>query len=339
MRHIGRILTAALICATASARADDFYAGKTITLSTHSAPGGQYDGYLRLLTRFYGKFIPGNPSFLVLNQVGAGGLLAANHAAQNAPRDGTFLTLVANGLLLFQGIGQPGLRASLGDFQWVGNFSNSNGVTVAWAPAGVRTIEEARRKELIIGSSGAGSVSALLPAAHNALAGAKFKVVQGYEGAAAMNLAIRRGELQGRSGSTWKDFLADFPQETADGTLAPLTQTGRAREPALADVPLFSEVVGDDPNKIAAALFVGDALTQNRSLAAPPGTPDAAVAMLRAAFEKTMADPEFKAQAKRAGLELSPTSGETVEKTVKAVLDAPASVRDTARAALAVGRD
>jgi tripartite-type tricarboxylate transporter receptor subunit TctC len=330
---------AALACLASASRADDFFAGKTITVSTHSASGGQYDRYLRTLQRFFGKYVPGNPSIVVFNQVGAGGLLAVNHAAQNAPRDGTFLTLVANGLLLFQGIGQPGLRASLGDFKWVGNFSASNGVTVAWATAGVRDIADARKKELVIGSSGAGSVSALLPAAHNALAGTRFTVVQGYEGAAAMNLAIRRGELQGRSGSTWSDFISDFPRETADGTLIPLTQTGQARESRLPNVPLLSEVVGDDPNKIAAARFVGDALTQNRSLAAPPGTPDATIAILRAAFERTIADPEFQAAAELGGLELSPTTGETVEKAVRAVVDAPASVRDTARAALAVQRD
>ncbi len=343
MQTLGRLLgaavaSAALACAQ-TARAQEYYAGKTITISTHSAPGGQYDGYLRLLQRFLGKNIPGAPAILVMNQVGAGGLLAVNHAATNAPRDGAFLTLVANGLLLFQGIGQPGLRVSLGDFRWIGNFSNSNGMTVAWAGAGVRTIEDARRHSLIIGSSGAGSVSALLPAAHNALAGTQFKVVQGYEGAAAMNLAIRRGEIQGRSGSTWKDFQADFPVETANGTLIPLTQTGAAREAALPDVPLLSEVVGRDERKIAAARFVGDALTQNRSLAAPPGVPDSVVAILRAAFEKTIADPEFQAQAKISGLELSPTTGETVEKTVKAVLNAPDSVRETARAALELKRE
>lgn len=334
-RRLAAALAAIIATAGNAARADDFFAGKTITISTHSAPGGQYDGYLRLLQRFLGKYIPGNPAILVMNQVGAGGLLAVNHAAANAPRDGTFLTLVANGLLLFQGVGQPGLRVSLGDFRWIGNFSNSNGITVAWSAAGVKTIDDARAKPLIIGSSGAGSISALLPAAHNALAGTKFHVVQGYEGAGAMNLAIRRGEIQGRSGSTWKDFQADFPEETRDGRLIPLTQTGRAREPALAGVPLLSEVVGADPEKIAAANFVGDALTQNRSLAAPPGVPDATLAILRNAFTRTLADPDFIDGAKRAGLELSPTSGETVDKVVHAVLDAPAAVRERARAALA----
>ena len=324
-----------LICAPLSpSRAQDFFAGKTITITTHSAAGGQYDGYLRLLARYIGKYIPGNPNIAVLNQVGAGGLLAVNHALTLAPRDGTFLTLVANGLLLFQGVGQPGLRGSLGDLNWIGNFSAANAITVVSASAGVRTIEDVRRKEIVIGSSGAGSISALLPAAHNALAGAKFRVVQGYEGSAAMNLAIRRGELHGRSGSTWKEYQADFPQETRDGTLLALTQTGEAREADLPDTPLLTEIVGDDPGKLAAARFVSEALTQNRALAAPPDVPAEIVAVLRAAFEKSIAEPEFLANAKRAGLEIAPTTGEYVTKVVKDVLAAPAETRALAKAAV-----
>jgi tripartite-type tricarboxylate transporter receptor subunit TctC len=315
------------------ALADDFYAGKTITISTHGGVGGEYDGYLRLLQRFLGKYIPGNPNIVVINQVGAGGLLAINYAAKIAPQDGTHLVMAANGLLLFQAVGMPGLQVSLGDFKWIGNFSASNSITVVWHTAGVRTIEEARQKEVIIGSSGAGSISALLPAAHNALAGTKFKVLLGYEGAAKMNIAIRQGELQGRSGSTWSAYLTDFP-EIKEGLLIPLSQAGTVRDPRLPDVPLLTEIVGNDPNKQAAAELVSLSLTQNRSVAAPPGVPDDRVELLRTAFDKVMHDRQFLAEAQLSGLDIEPTTGAAVQQTVREVLSMPKDVIETTRAAL-----
>ncbi len=309
------------------AQADDPFAGKTIIITTHSAPGGQYDAYCRVLARFYGKYIPGNPAIQVLNRVGAGGLLAVNNA-MTAPRDGTLLTLVANGLVLFQGIGMSGLRASLEEFNWIGNFNASNGVTVVMADAGVKTIEEARTKEVIIGSSGAGSISALLPTAYNAFAGTKFRVVQGYEGAAHMNLSMRRGEIQGRSGAPWLELQSDFPEESREGRLIPLSQIGTVRDPMLPNVPLLTEIAVGDERNLAAARFVSDSLTQTRSLAAPPGVPAEVVAILRTAFQNVLRDTEYVAQVHQAGLELNPTTGEHVQATIQSVLKSPASLRE-----------
>lgn len=319
---------------SAGARAEDFFAGKTITLTTHSAPGGQYDAYSRLMARFIGKYIPGNPSVVVVNRVGAGGLIAVNQAAGSAPRDGTFLTLVANGLVLSQGIGAPGLRASLDELNWIGNFSSANGITLVSTSAGVKNIDDVRGKEVTIGSSGAGSISALLPAAHNAFAGAKFKVVQGYEGSAQMNLAIRRGEIHGRSGGAWSELQAEFPEEVRAGSVLPLTQTGKTRDPGLPNVPLLTEIARGDERNLAGARFVSEALSQPRSLAAPPGVPAEIVAVLRAAFQKAIADPEFLDQARRAHLEITPVTGEEVQKSVRAALGTPAAIRDYVKTAL-----
>lgn len=316
-----------------SAHAEDHFAGKTIVITTHSAPGGQYDAYSRVLARFYGKYIPGNPAMQVLNRVGAGGLLAVNNAA-TGPRDGTLLTLVANGLVLFQGLSMPGLRAALEDFNWIGNFNASNGVTVVMADAGVKTVAEARLKEVIIGSSGAGSISALLPAAHNAFAGTKFRVVQGYEGAAHMNLSMRRGEIQGRSGAPWLELQSDFPEESRNGRLIPLSQIGSIRDPLLPDVPLLTEIAVGDERNLAGARFVTDSLTQTRSLAAPPGVPADVVATLRTAFQQVLRDTEFVSQVHQAGLELNPTTGEHVQATIASVLKSPTALRDYVKSKL-----
>src|SRR5436309_45838 len=124
----------ALAC-TAPARAADFFAGKTITISTYGAPGDSYDVYMRLLSRHYGRHIPGNPRFTPVNQTGAGGLVAINHAGMVAPQDGTFITVASQGLLIFEATGQKGLQTSISNFNWLGSFTQSNNVTVTWRRA------------------------------------------------------------------------------------------------------------------------------------------------------------------------------------------------------------
>jgi tripartite-type tricarboxylate transporter receptor subunit TctC len=311
--------------------AQDFYAGKTITFSTHTGPGGEYDAYLRLMSQFMGKYIPGNPSILVMNQPGAGGLLAVNYAAKRASQDGTFGTLVSNGLLLFQALGQPGLEVSLGDFKWIGNFSAANGITVAMDTSGVKTIEDAKQRPVVIGSTGAGSISGLLPMVYNALVGTQFKVVYGYEGTSQMVLAMRRGEIQGRSGAPWHDYLSEFADEIKQGKLVALSQIGTARDPRLPDAPLLTELVKGDPQKEAAARFITIALAQTRSLAFPPGVPEDRVAVLRKAFDQLIRDPEFIATAQKAGIDLDPVSGAEVQAAVAEVMSTPKATSEKVR--------
>src|SRR5262249_1376906 len=133
-------LTVAAFGQAVPASADDFYAGKTISMSTHTAPRGGYDTYLRLLPRHFPRHIPGRPSLMGVSLPGAGGLLALNHAGRVAPQDGTFLTLVSQGLLVHEVTGQPGLQVSVRDFQWIGNLSQSNIVTVTWHTSGIAAI-------------------------------------------------------------------------------------------------------------------------------------------------------------------------------------------------------
>src|SRR5207248_612569 len=143
------------------APAQDFYAGRTISLSTHSTAGAGYDAYLRLLSRHMGKYIPGRPSFVVLNQPGAGGLLAANYAGKIAPQDGTFLTIVSQGLLVLEATGERGLQTSLGAFQWLGNFSQSNNVTVTWATSNIKTLQDTKARDVTVGATGVGSATVI----------------------------------------------------------------------------------------------------------------------------------------------------------------------------------
>src|SRR5215470_7346082 len=182
---IGLVLAPAL-----DARAQDFYVGKTISMSTHSTAGAGYDTYLRLLARHMGKYIPGRPNLVVINQPGAGGLTALNYAARAAPQDGTFLTLVSQGLLVIEATGGKGLQTSLGSFKWLGNLSQSNNITVTWVTSNVRTIQDAMAREVTLGATGAGSATVVGPTLYNSLLGTRFKIIQGYSGSGHINLTM-----------------------------------------------------------------------------------------------------------------------------------------------------
>lgn len=334
-RYVVTIATLAMLAAgTPIAQAQDFYAGKMISLSTHSAAGGGYDTYLRLLARHMGKHIPGQPTFVVVNQPGAGGLTAVNYAARVAPQDGTFLTLVSQGLLVVEATGGRGLQVSLGTFKWLGNFSQSNNVTVTWVTSNIRTLEDAKKREVTVGGTGAGSATTVGPTLYNSLLGTRFKIIQGYSGSGQIHLAMQRGELDGHGNSTWTSMKAALGQEFRDGKVNVLIQTGLRKEPDLPDVPLLSDLVAGDSRKEAVARFISLAVSVARPLAAPPGVPDERVALLRHAFEATMKDSEFLAEANKLQADIEPMSGQETQAAIEAVLGTPKSVIAEVQAAL-----
>lgn len=316
-----------LILSTSSV-ASDFYAGKTITMSTHTAPGGGYDTLLRLLSRHYGRHIPGEPTMIVVNQPGAGGLLSLNYAAKRAPQDGTWLALVSQGLILHEALGRPGLDASLTAFHWVGNLNTSNNVTATWHLSKVKTIEDAKLREVAVGSTGAGAITSIVPAVLNRILGTKFKIIYGYPGGAAQDVAMERGELDGRSVNTWDSYKSLRPDAVKNGQLHVLVQIAMKKEPDLPDVPLLVDLVKGDPAKERIARFLSQGMSTSRPLAAPPGVTTEHVTTLRRAFDATMKDPQFLSDAAKIGTEISPLSGEEVQQIIEEVVNAPAEVRN-----------
>lgn len=325
-RWAGIVTTLWLVFATPHAMAAEFYAGKTISISTHAAPGGGYDTYLRAFAAHFGKHIAGSPSVIVVNQPGAGGLTAINYAGRIAPRDGTFLTLANEGILFAQATGGQGLRVSLDDFQWIGNFVHSNVLIVTWYKSPVKTFADARQREATLGTTGVGAESDLLPLLVNALTGTKFKLIRGYEGAAQMNAAMERGELDGRGANMWASYKAINPNELRDHKFNLIIQLGERKEPDLQNVPLLADVIRGDARKESISRFVSLASENARPVAAPPGTPAGRVTQLRRAFDATMRDPEFLADARRLRLEITPVSGEDVQKSVHQVLSTPKDI-------------
>ena len=316
------------------ASAADFFAGKTITISTYGAPGDSYDVYMRLLARHYGKHIPGNPRFTAINQTGAGGLVAMNHAAMVAPQDGTFLTVASQGLLIFEATGQQGLKTSIGNFNWLGSFTQSNNVTVTWHTSRAKTIQDAMAHEVVVGASGAAGGSVIGPAIYNAVLGTKFKVVYGYQGGAHIDLAMKRGEVEGRGNNTWAGYKATMPNEIRDGMLNVLIQTGLHKDRDLPHVPLFLDLVRGDPAREPIAAFMSKAVAIARPVAAPPRVPAERVEILRRAFDATMTDPIFRAEAGRLNAEIDPLTGEQVQDIVTQVLATPRPVMSQIRSML-----
>jgi tripartite-type tricarboxylate transporter receptor subunit TctC len=326
---------AAAFCSLASraATAEDFFAGKTISLSTHSEAGGGYDGYLRLLSRHMGEHIAGRPGFVVVNQPGAGGRLALNNAGK-APQDGTFLTLVAQSVLTMGATSGADMQNSLGAFKWLGNFNQSNNVTVTWAASNVRALRDAMAREVVLGATGAGTASELGPALYNSLLGTRFKVMVGYGGGDAIDAAMQRGEIDGRANSIWASIKMTLHDEIRAGKVNVLIQMGLRKEPELPEVPLLSDLVTGDPKKEAIAKFMSLAVSTARPFAAPPGVPDDRIVVLRRAFDATMKDPEFLADARKLRLEIDPMNGEETQTVIAGILATPKPVLADVQAAL-----
>jgi tripartite-type tricarboxylate transporter receptor subunit TctC len=338
MKPVTSTLTVVMMVVAAAsshhALAQEFFAGKTISLSTHSSPGAGYDVYLRLLSRHMGKHIAGRPNFVVLNQPGAGGLTAVNYAARIAPQDGTFLTIVSQGLLVIEATGGRGLQTSLGTFKWLGNFSQSNNVTVTWAGSNVKTLADAKLRDVTVGATGAGSASVIGPTLYNSLLGTRFKIIQGYNGSGQIHLAMQRGELDGQATSTWTSIKTTLNAEFRNGKLNVLIQMGLRKEPELPGVPLLSDLVAGDPRKESVARFMSLAVAVARPFAAPPGVPEDRVTSLRRAFDATIKDPEFIAEARKLNSDIDPMTGEETQSAISSILGTPKSVIAEVQAAL-----
>ena len=336
------IITLALAAITASsiapnaARADaveDFYKGKQMRFIIRSDPGGSYDLYSRMIGRHIVKYIPGNPTILPVNMPGGGGLLAINHIAQVAPKDGTILTIPSLGLPMYQAIDFFGdkLKADMGKFNWVGNVTDSNPVLVTWHASKVKTLDDAKKQVAFLGTTGAGSISAQLPAVYNNLLGTKFKVIYGYGGDDA--IAMERGEVDGRATNTWSSYKSTRPDWVKNKRLNYLLQIGLKKEPELPDVPLLMDLATNEEQRQIFTFF-STVVAITRPVATSPEVPAERVAALRKAFMATMKDANFLADAAKQQADVSPMPGEDVQRLTQALLDTPPDLLERVRAAM-----
>jgi tripartite-type tricarboxylate transporter receptor subunit TctC len=332
-------LAAALaLFASAPAGADpvaDFYRGKQIKFIIRAGVGGTYDLYARLLGRYMVRHIPGNPTVLPVNMSGGGGIKAAMYVAEIAPRDGTILTIVGQGLAADQALGlNPSFQADLRAFNWVGNLSSAGQVVVAWHTAPVKTLAQAMQREMVLGTTGAGSVSVQLAAVLNNVTGTRFKLVIGYPDGNDVNLAMERGEVEGRSSSPWPSFAAARPHYVRDKLIVPLLQGGLQKEPELPDVPLLRELART-PDQQVIYDFMTRAGAIGRPVATTPGVPADRLAALREAFDETLRDPDFIAEAANERLEIRAMDGATLAELIRSVIETPAEAREKVKLAIA----
>jgi tripartite-type tricarboxylate transporter receptor subunit TctC len=312
----------------------DFYKGKQIRFIVRTTVGGDYDEYSRLFARFLGKHIPGNPSVIVFNMPGGGGITAANYMAHVAPKDGTVIGIVSQGLAVDQALHMsPQLKADLRTFNWIANIVHSNQLLVVWNTSPTKTIEDAKQRETTIGTTGAGSASVQYPSFYNSVIGTKFKIVFGYPGGQQIDLAMERGEVEGRGTNPYSGWMASKPTWIPEKKIIPLIQAGLEKEPALPDVPLILDQKvkpGDEP----LLKFMARGAAVGRPLATTPGVPAERVAALRAAFEATIKDPDFIAAAKNEHMDIQPQSAEQLTDIINGLLNAPEDVRERMKIAL-----
>ena len=330
------MLLAAASAAPAAAAEDamaDFYRGKTVTLVIGTGPGGAYDIHGRLLARHLAPHIPGAPKLVVQNIPGAGSVQAANYVYGIAPQDGTVLGNVLNTLPIVQLLGQVKLQFAVAQLQWIGNMTEEINVVTVWHGADANSLEDAKRRELLIGSTAPGSLGAMLPKVVNLVLGTKFSVVTGYNDAVEIDHAMELGEVQGRAGETWYGAKGVYGAWYREGKIRILLQIGRHKAPDLRDVPLLADVVADGDRRRIAELFTAPSIIGKPTIVGPR-VPAAQVAALRRAYAETMQDPEFRADAARLGVPLEPVSGPDLAALVTRLAATPEAVLATVRKAV-----
>lgn len=313
---------------------EEFYRGKQISLVIGTSPGGDYDLRGRMLARYMGKYIPGNPTIVPRNMPAGVGLQAANWLFSVAPKDGTSLHMVMQNMPMHQVLGGQGVQFDTAKFNWIGNTTNSPNTVATWHTTGVRTVEDARRKEVILGAPGTATSSVYYPMVMNALLGTKFKIIAGYPGGNDVNLAMERGEVGGRGSNSWASWVSTKPDWLKENKVHMLVQVGLSRHRDMPNVPLLSELATNEDDR-AVLKFMSADTAFSRALATTPDTPPDRVNALRRAFDSAMKDAELLAESAKAQRDLSADRGEEVQKIVVELINTPPAVIERTKAILA----
>jgi tripartite-type tricarboxylate transporter receptor subunit TctC len=312
---------------------EDFYKGKTVSIITSTGVGGAFDLTARALAKHMPRYIPGQPAMIVRNMPGGGHVLATNFMYTQAAKDGTVLATVNNSIPLHQVLDGRGVRFDAGKFNWLGSTGGSNLFTWAWHSAGFKTIDDVMRRELVTGATGAGSGTFIYPNAMNMVLGTRHKIVMGYASSAELDLAMERGEVAARGGASLAGMIQEHADWLRDKKLVPLVQVGTEREKEYPDIPLMQELA-KTPEQRQVLTLVSSPPSLGRPFLTTPDTPAERVAALRKAFDATMTDAAFLAEAKQLGLEMQPMSAEAVAAIVLATINAPSDVVAKAKAAI-----
>jgi tripartite-type tricarboxylate transporter receptor subunit TctC len=299
-----------------------FYKGKTVRLMVGFSAGGEYDLQARLVARHLARHIPGVPTIIAENMLGAGGLTMANYLYNVAAQDGTALGAMTNTLQLQQASQLPGVNYDALQFKWLGALSPTVETLAVWRSSKVRSIEQARKEEVVIGAVGRGGITYTFPAMLNEFAGTKFKIINGYPGGNDVNLAMQRGEVEGRN-NTLSSWRATKPEWLANGDLHILVYGGTTDQ--LPGVPSAEDLAqGADEKAVITFLMSGARI--GRPIAAAPKTPPDRTAILRTAFDRLATDPEFLKEAAALKVDVHIVPGQEIQSIIQRALAASPDV-------------
>jgi tripartite-type tricarboxylate transporter receptor subunit TctC len=321
------ILGSAAPCVAQSNPVAEFYRGKTVNLFIGVGVGGEYDLQARLVAKYIGRHIPGNPNVVPQNMTGASGLKMLNFLYNQAPRDGTSIGMIQNGFPAAQAIGRPGIQFDASQLRWLGTIAPVVETMAIWHTAGIESIDDAQKKEIIVGATARGGITYTYPALMNELLGTKFKIVTGYTGGNEINIAMERGEVQGRNNS-WSSWKVTKKAWLKEKKLHVIAQAGAKANDL--NAPAIEQLVKNQADRQLVDLIMSGAAL-GRPMTTTPGVPEERLRALRAAFLATMKDPEFVAETAKLNIEIDPVAGEAMQTIVANVLATPKPVAERAK--------
>lgn len=313
--------------ALAQAPVEAFYKGRDIQVVIGAGVGGSYGLYAQVAARHLRKHIPGQPNLILQSMPGAGGNVALNYSYNVAPKDGTVMHLV-HAEVLFETLLTAGVKFDAQGYQYIGRLADADAIVLASKASGVRSLDDARKRQATFGATGFANVYALSAMMLNRTTGTRFRIIAGYKGSAEISVALLRGEVDS-TGLTVSTAHNNYGQQLKVGDLAPVYAVASKRLAAYPDVPAMTEF-GDVADKILVAIYASTA-TIGRSLAFPPGVPADRLAALRAAFVRMLEDAEFKADLAKSNSPIDPMTGEALGAYVAQVMKAPPADIEAAR--------
>ncbi|MDH7795203.1 MULTISPECIES: tripartite tricarboxylate transporter substrate-binding protein [unclassified Beijerinckia] len=315
------VALAALAPVTVAAQTlEAFYKGKDIKVLIGAGVGGTYGLYAQLAARHMRQYVPGQPVIILQAMPGAGGIVALNYSANAAPKDGSMMHLV-HAEVLFETLMKPDSKFNARTFQYIGRFADADSIGLVSRQSGIRSLDQVRQREITMGSTGRDTAFALGPLMLNRFGGTKFKVIAGYKGTADIHIAMQRGEVDGAA-VTLANAQTIQGAALKSGELVPIFAIAEKRIPDYPDVPTVTEF-GRDTNEKAFLEIYTSSGTIGRALAFPPGVPKPFVQALRDAFDKTIVDKEFLAEAQKTSTPLAPMSGEKLAAYVDKLMATP----------------
>jgi tripartite-type tricarboxylate transporter receptor subunit TctC len=331
------LIVALLSTAPASLQAQNdvaaFYKDKTVRLIVSVGVGSGYDVNARALARHLGKHIPGNPNIIVQNQPGAGGLTMTNQMYASGPFDGTVIGASFNGIPTAPLLAPQGVRFESAKINWVGSTNRETQTMYVWHTAPIKTLEDLKTKEMVAGAQAPGSTQFDYPMLGKALFDLKFKVITGYKSTSDINLAMERGEVHGTL-ANWSTVKTLNLKQYEDKLIRILVVWGAREHPELKGIPLIASLAKTPEQKQALQLAQAR-LEFGRPFFMPPNVPAERVNAIRRAFDATMKDKEYLAEADKLKLEIDPMSGEELARTLADIAKTPSDVVERVKAAYA----